>query len=1235
MYCNVVNASDEVVTLKQNQVIGNLCNIESINEKFDQKVQEYVELDVGKLENSTGKTCSSVPLTLKTPKPPELTTQKIFQHQLKRDISKLKIGKHLTQIQRELLIKVLARNQSAFLWNAKEMGHTKLIEHVIPTGNSRPINTKQYPIPSVARERVQEQVDEMLENKLIRPSYSPWCSPVLLVKKKLPDGSIKYRFCIDLKKVNSVTAKDSYSLPRISETVDALSGANYFTTMDVDRAFWQVGVAEEDKQKTAFIIGGKLYEFNVMPFGSMNASSTFQRLMDRVLRGLTWKQCLVYIDDVLIFSSTFEQHLKDIDEVLARFSYAGLKLKPNKCSFADEEVEYLGFKISGKGIQITTKKTDAILNVKPPELSKNLFNFLCSINYYRTLIPNFGRITADLYQMSQAKKKTCTWTPETLKQFADLKQALVTAPILVFPNFKIPFHIQTDASQKAIGGVLLQQVKGLFKPVAFASRKLSDTERRYSATERELLALIYCYDQFNSHVYGRKIEFYTDHEPLVTMSKLKKPLGRLGRLFHRLQDVDYDIHYLPGSSNFLPDFLSRSFHEDSVKSAENNFMELKSSINWPKIQENDLEIKSIRQLIVNNTEVSEWLKIKNGRRWLTERSRLYMSDNILKHGSNKIVCTAEIIPEILALHHDSTFAGHRAFETTLVAVRNRYFWINMVNEVKNYCNSCVACQKFNYSCLHNRAPLKPLEVSRPWQLAGFDFMGPFKTSRHGNKYIILGIDHLTKFAEGAATPTFDAVTTATFIFNNIVCRYGMLEKLLTDQGVNFESNLLKHLCILMGTDKLHTSTYHPAGNGITERLNKTVKPNLAKFVNDEHDDWDLFLQMAISAYNNSYHASIKMSPFEAQFGRPPVLVADVIMNHQLPSNTRVRDIADYTIALRKSAAYIQDMVLQNSEAARIRMKTNYDRFIQDKIEFKIGDFVKIDNFRVRIGKVKSFEQKFLGPYMITRQVTALDYQLEAPNLKTEIVHYNRMHRYTVREQYLYKSGSVGETLKIAVPILKVRDDSFFMNIIQNPHLLVLKRRAINNRMIPGIIQTSVDNSCREMVLYVSPASSTVPLHTALNDVMVGRSELYISNRLRSQIRREIVRESEVAVEAIDTIPTLDFNSFDRVIGILKTGDKIAFKELTITLDFEPQISNYKVGTVQIFNQDTNEINIKLENANDDIVLFELGSLIDIRVFPTFNSKGKQTVPCPRCSKLSEKLVGLRMHSYSCRGVGEA
>jgi hypothetical protein len=278
----------------------------------------------------------------------------------------------------------------------------------------------------------------------------------------------------------------------------------------------------------------------------------------------------------LIFSSTFEQHLKDIDEVLARFSYAGLKLKPSKCLFADGQVDYLGYKITAQGVQITTAKIDAILKIKPPETTKNLFQFLCSVNYYRTMIPNFGRLTTNLYSMAQVKEKNCVRDTKALQQFAELKQALVSAPILAFPNYNLPFVIQTDASQNTIGRVLLQKTENLFKPIVFASRKLSDTERRYSATERELLAIVYCYDQFHSYVFGRKIEFYTENDPLVTSSKLKKPLGRLGRLFHRLQDVDNQIFYLPGESNYLPDFLCRSYHEEATC----NFTEIKSRRQW-------------------------------------------------------------------------------------------------------------------------------------------------------------------------------------------------------------------------------------------------------------------------------------------------------------------------------------------------------------------------------------------------------------------------------------------------------------------------------------------------------------------------------------------------------------------------------------------------------------------------------------------------------------------------------
>lgn len=205
-------------------------------------------------------------------------------------------------------------------------------------------------------------------------------------------------------------------MPRISDTVDALCGAKIFTTMDIDRAFWQIGVNQDDKKKTAFVVDSKLFEFNVMPFGSMNAPSTFQRLMDRVLSGLTWRQCLVYIDDVLIFSKTFGDHLRDIDEVLSRIIYAGLKLKPSKCIFANNQVDYLGFKITDKGIQPTDKKIEALINVAPPDTTSKLYSFLCSVNYYRSLIPKFGELTVELYKLADTKKKQCVWTPKTIQK---------------------------------------------------------------------------------------------------------------------------------------------------------------------------------------------------------------------------------------------------------------------------------------------------------------------------------------------------------------------------------------------------------------------------------------------------------------------------------------------------------------------------------------------------------------------------------------------------------------------------------------------------------------------------------------------------------------------------------------------------------------------------------------------------------------------------------------------------
>lgn len=881
-----------------------------------------------------------------------------------------------------------------------------------------------------------------------------------------------------------MTTKDSFSLPLIRETVDALWGARYFSTVDVDRAFWQIGVKEADKCKTAFIVDGKLYEFNVMPFGSMNAPSTFQRLMDKVLAGLTWKQCLVYIDDILIFSKTFDQHLKDIDDVLSRIIDSGLKLKPSKCNFADDEVDYLGFKLSGDGIQMQTKKIDTILKLQPPETNKNLFGFLCSINYYRTLIPNYGKLTTELYKLAESSKRNCQWTPLAIEKFDALKEALVTAPVLAFPDYNKQFIIQSDASGFAIGSVLLQEQAvdspAKFRPIAFAGRKLTETEKRYSASERELLSITYAYEEFLSHIYDRDILIYTDHEPLVTMNKLKKPDGRLGRLFHTLQDVKYKLEYLPGASNHLPDFLSRSYPTDK---ADCNSIQLSTTINWEVEQSKDIELFKILDLIKQKAADHLWSKLKQGKRWIHEKRHLYISNGILKHSNDLVVCPEHMKAKVLSMHHDSPFAGHRGTETTFNSVRQRYFWIFMPSEVKTFCQSCDKCQRFNYSTLHNRAPLKSIEIYKPWKLIGTDFMGPFKTSRRGNTHIVIAIDYFTKYVEGAATNGFSAESTARFIFDNIICRHGMVEQILSDQGANFEAKLFQHLCQLLGIDKLHTSTYHASGNGGTERVNKTVKPNLAKFVNDTHDDWDMFLQLAISTYNCSYHETIKMTPYEAHYGRKPVLVADVIFNNKLEPGTKLSDISEYVKLLKIQSGYIHEMVKEDIMEAQTRQKTQYDKFIQANDSFQPGDSVKISNFRVKPGMSKAFTPKFLGPYTITNKLGDLNYRISAPDLKTEVVHYNRLKHYKTRQHYEPKT---------------VRKQ-----ITKQP---VLHTISTPQEYITSIIKRSRNNKCTTVAIFEPTVEYRIDLlnniDRAIESVVKGARSLIFQNNKRLNIQTE-------------------------------------------------------------------------------------------------------------------------------------
>jgi len=418
--------------------------------------------------------------------------------------------------------------------------------------------------------------------------------------------------------------------------------------------------------------------------------------------------------------------------------------------------------------------------------------------------------------MCEKKVKNCVWTEKSMLDFNKLKQALISAPILCFPDYKKVFIIQTDASGMSIAGVLLQSHGSLLKPISFCSRKLNKTELRYSTSERELLAIVYAIKCFEMQVLGRHIVIYTDHEPLTTMRELKEPNGRLGRLFHEIVDVKCDLKHIKGTENFLPDFLSRTNMSDTAQ-ININLTELKSNIDWTKAQNEDMEIVQLKEQLL--AEVFNPLLVTNGKRWIRELRKLYVYNDIL-YNNNKIVVPKQLIPLVLKQHHDSTFAGHRGPETTIESIKSRFYWNFMPTDVKTYCNTCYKCQTFNYAQAHSRAPLNSIKVNRPGQLFGIDFMGPFKPTADGQCYIVLAIDHFTKYVYAKATKTFSAEVTAQFVFDEIICKQGMITQILSDQGTNFEAKLFKHLCLLTDTEKLRTTTYHASGNGITERVNK-------------------------------------------------------------------------------------------------------------------------------------------------------------------------------------------------------------------------------------------------------------------------------------------------------------------------------------------------------------------------------------------------------------------------------
>ena len=872
---------------------------------------------------------------------------------------------HLTETERGSLEILLTSYADVFALEPGELGTTQLVAHSINTGQHQPIKQQVRRTPFALRKKIEELVEEMLEQEVIEPSESPWASPIVLVKKK--DGDV--RFCVDYRRLNQMTKLDEFPLPRVDDTLDILNGSCYFSTLDLASGYWQVAMDPESKEKTAFATFAGLYQFRKMPFGLVNAPATFQRLMEVVLSGLARRVCVVYLDDVLVFGRTIEEHNANLAQVLERLRRAGLRLKPKKCHFALTEVEYLGHVVSAKGVRTDPKKIEAVGKFPTPQDVKALRSFLGLASYYRKFVPDFAKVAGPLHALTK-KDVPFLWTEKCQEAFCELKRLLTESPLLVYPDFTKPFVLETDASGAGLGAVLAQKRgDGSTRPIAYASRSLQPHEKNYGITELEGLGVVWAVKHFRPYLYGHSCEVYTDHSALTSLLNTPQPSGKLARWGMAIQELDLKIRHRSGRSNSNADALSRvplplgedlpAGETDGVIAA----LEPGEDFNHgdlPTQQREDPDLADVIKYLATGILPQDEGK---ARTLVLSSSQYALEDDVLykvePDSTLRVVPPESQRESLFRDAHAGVFGAHLSDVKVHSELRRHYWWKGMRGDITRWTRGCLVCQSHSPGrAVH--APLTPISVNGPFDRVGVDVI-QFPRSYLGNQYAVVFMDYLTKWPEVYPTPDQSATTIANLLVREIVSRHGVPSELLSDRGQAFLSGLLKEVEQLLGYKKVNTSAYHPQTDGLVKRFNRTLTAMLAKTVERGGKDWDQRLPFVLFAYRASQQQSTLESPFFLLYGRDPRLPTDLVM---CPEKTRKAvNLKEYGAELASQMAEAWELARQCIRKAQKRQKDVYDRKVRPP-NFKVGDRVFLFKPADKTGPLRKFARPYHGPFRV-------------------------------------------------------------------------------------------------------------------------------------------------------------------------------------------------------------------------------------------------------------------------------